>query len=277
MHNYISSSVLVTMMFLCDVSSEPLPNMCPAVPGPPGLNGRDGRDGKDGAPGSPGIQGSPGVAGTPGLRGHSGPPGKCGPPGTKGDPGQKGDQGDQGPQGDAGKQGLKGDPGQPGIMGDRGQKGDPDTLREEQITSLVKQISKLQNQITNLQRALTLGGVIQHVGEKVIATNGQEVDFETAKNSCKDVGGRIVVPLNSAENSAVLEIVKKFNRYAYLGIREGQTPGQFHYLDKKQLLFTKWSKGEPNGKGAEKCVEMYTDGMWNDKSCNQYRLTICEF
>ncbi|KAJ1142398.1 hypothetical protein NDU88_008723 [Pleurodeles waltl] len=251
--------------------------MCPAVPGPPGLNGRDGRDGKDGAPGSPGIQGSPGVAGTPGLRGHSGPPGKCGPPGTKGDPGQKGDQGDQGPQGDAGKQGLKGDPGQPGIMGDRGQKGDPDTLREEQITSLVKQISKLQNQITNLQREVTFKEELAKVGDKIYATNGKEVNYEASRKACEASSGTLPMPLNPEEDDAIAQIMKSKNKRVFLGINDKEEEGVFKLLDGNRITFANWNANEPNNGGDEDCVEMLSNGKWNDIACSHTGITVCEF
>lgn len=83
--------------------------------------------------------------------------------------------------------------------------------------------------------------------------------------------------MNEEENKAILGIVKKYNQYAYLGIKEGEDSGQFKYLNGMPVNYTKWHQNEPNGKRTEKCVEMYTDGSWNDKKCNLPRLTICEF
>lgn len=113
--------------------------------------------------------------------------------------------------------------------------------------------------------------------EKILATNGKEINFETTLEACKSAGGSIATLRNKEENNAILDIVKRFNRYAYLGIKEGEVPGEFHYLDGTPLNYTNWHAKEPNGKGGENCVEMYTDGAWNDKKCNQNRLTICEF
>ncbi|KAG6935570.1 surfactant associated protein A1, partial [Chelydra serpentina] len=124
---------------------------------------------------------------------------------------------------------------------------------------------------------LTLEGKITEVGGKILATNGKEVDFETTLTACEHAGGSIATPRNMEENDAIWDIVKQFNRYAYLGIRESDVPGEFHYLDGKPLNYTNWYASEPNGKGGGNCVEMYTDGSWNDKQCDQYRLTICEF
>ncbi|NXG82045.1 SFTPA protein, partial [Stercorarius parasiticus] len=124
---------------------------------------------------------------------------------------------------------------------------------------------------------LALNGKIREVGEKIFASNGKKVDFGSAVKSCEEAGGTIATPMNEEENKAILSIVQQYNQYAYLGIKEGQTSGQFKYINGMPLNFTKWHQYEPNGKGTEKCVEMYTDGSWNDKKCNLYRLTICEF
>lgn len=124
---------------------------------------------------------------------------------------------------------------------------------------------------------LALNGKITEAGEKILASNGKEVDFASALESCEKAGGTLATPMNEEENNAVLSIVKRYNRYAFLGIKEGDTSGQFKYIDGTPLNYTKWHQYEPNGKGREKCVEMYTDGSWNDKRCNLHRLTICEF
>uniref|UniRef100_A0A8C0J105 C-type lectin domain-containing protein n=1 Tax=Chelonoidis abingdonii TaxID=106734 RepID=A0A8C0J105_CHEAB len=156
----------------------------------------------------------------------------------------------------AGTPGIPGTPGAnglPGRDGRDGMKGDPGPP------------------------VLTLEGKITEVRGKILATNGKEANFETTLKACEHASGSIATPKDQEENDAILAIVKQFNRYAYLGIRESDVPGEFQYLDGKPLNYTNWHAHEPNGKGGENCVEMYTDGGWNDKKCNQYRLTICEF
>ncbi|KFQ17850.1 Pulmonary surfactant-associated protein A, partial [Merops nubicus] len=124
---------------------------------------------------------------------------------------------------------------------------------------------------------LALNGKIREVGEKILASNGKKADFASALESCEEAGGTLATPMNEEENKAILGIVKQYNQYAYLGITEGETSGQFKYISGTPLNYTKWHQYEPNGQGTEKCVEMYTDGSWNDRRCNLYRLTICEF
>ncbi|XP_077113320.1 pulmonary surfactant-associated protein A2-like [Ranitomeya variabilis] len=138
------------------------------------------------------------------------------------------------------------------------------------------QCQDLQRRVSRLEAVLKLEGRIQVVGDKMIASSGKQVDFATSNLTCNVIGGRIVTPMNEAENSAALEFVKKYNSYAYLGITVGPVPGAFCYLNGTPVVFTCWRKGEPSGKGTEGCTEMYTDGQWNDKACNYKRLTICE-
>nr|DBA15423.1 TPA: hypothetical protein GDO54_004636 [Pyxicephalus adspersus] len=115
------------------------------------------------------------------------------------------------------------------------------------------------------------------VGEKMIASSGKQEEIEKSNSSCQAVGGRIATPMNEAENNGILSFLKKYNQYAYLGLKEGPVPGIFHYSNGIPAVYTYWRKNEPSGKGQEKCVEMYTDGQWNDKGCNQNRLTVCEW
>ncbi|NXX33330.1 SFTPA protein, partial [Nicator chloris] len=124
---------------------------------------------------------------------------------------------------------------------------------------------------------LALNGKIRKVGEKILASNGKTVDFASALKSCEEVGGTLAAPKNEEENKAVMDIVKQYNQYAYLGIRKGETSGQFKYINGTPLNYSNWHQHEPSSKRKEKCVEMYTDGTWNDKKCNMNRLTVCKF
>uniref|UniRef100_A0A670HY27 C-type lectin domain-containing protein n=1 Tax=Podarcis muralis TaxID=64176 RepID=A0A670HY27_PODMU len=192
-----------------------------------------------------------GVPGIPGTPGSSGVPGRDGRDGMKGDPGPPGPMGP--PNGLPGATGRDGLPGPPGPRGEQGEKGE----RGPEV--------------------LLLKGMINKAGDKIFATNAKVVDFETILQTCQNSGGSVAKPMNEKENDAILEIVKEKNQYAYLGIKESPVPREFEYLDGMAVNYTNWRRYEPNGKGAENCVEMQTDGSWNDKKCNQYRLTVCEF
>ncbi|XP_068924506.1 pulmonary surfactant-associated protein A-like isoform X1 [Petaurus breviceps papuanus] len=232
-------SLIIGGMELCSGSAG-----IPGTPGAPGLPGRDGRDGVKGDPGPPGPMGPPG--GMPGLPGRDG---LTGAPGSVGERGEKGEKGERGP------------PGLPAYL-------------DEELQSVLQDFRQ---RILQSMGVLNLQGTMLQVGEKIFSTNGQSTNFQGINETCAKAGGSIATPRNAEENSAIMSLVQKYNTYAYLGITEGKPPGKFYYLNGSPVEYTNWYSGEPAGKGRESCVEMYKDGTWNDRSCLQYRLTICEF
>ncbi|XP_009864631.1 PREDICTED: pulmonary surfactant-associated protein A-like [Apaloderma vittatum] len=138
-------------------------------------------------------------------------------------------------------------------------------------------IPQLEHRISRLEGVLSLEKMITVSGGKVFASNGKRADFRTTVKQCKEAGGSIATPRNPSENDAILHFVKSFNTYAYLGIKESFIPSRFQFLDGTKLNYTNWHSNEPSGKGEEECVEMYTDGTWNDKKCNVNRLIVCQF
>ncbi|KFO88514.1 Pulmonary surfactant-associated protein A, partial [Buceros rhinoceros silvestris] len=119
--------------------------------------------------------------------------------------------------------------------------------------------------------------VITAAGGKIFATSGKRADFQTTRKTCKKAGGSIATPRNASENDAILHFVKRFGTYAYLGIRESLIPTKFQFLDGTPLSYTRWHSREPAGRGEEECVEMYTDGTWNDRKCYKNHLIVCQF
>ncbi|XP_074087963.1 pulmonary surfactant-associated protein A-like [Macrotis lagotis] len=216
----------------------------PGTPGAPGLPGRDGRDGVKGDPGPPGPMGPPGgMPGLPGRDGLTGAPGSVGERGEKGEPGERG---------------------APGLS----------AYLDEELQSVLQDFRQ---SILQSVGVLKLQGTMLQVGKKVFSSNGQSLNFQRVNEVCAEAGGSIATPTNAEENAAIMSLVQKYNTYAYLGLTEGKTPGEFYYLNGSPVNYTSWYPGEPAGKGQEPCVEIYKDGTWNDKSCVQYRLTICEF
>ncbi|KAM9550948.1 pulmonary surfactant-associated protein A-like isoform 1-T2 [Guaruba guarouba] len=147
-------------------------------------------------------------------------------------------------------------------------------LADKEMEDVTRQ---LDHEISRLEGVLCLEKMITAAGGKIFSTNGKKANFETTLNTCKEAGGSIAAPRSRAENDAILYFVKSFNTYAYLGIKESLIPRTFQFLDGTKLNYTNWYLNEPSGKGEEECVEMYTDGTWNDKNCNWNRLIVCQF
>ncbi|XP_004680759.1 PREDICTED: pulmonary surfactant-associated protein D [Condylura cristata] len=265
----------------------------PGLPGPAGREGPSGRQGNTGAQGkpgpkgeagpkgevgAPGVQGSAGARGPTGLKGDKGASGEHGAPGNVGAAGPPGAMGPQGSPGARGPPGLKGDRGAPGDKGVKGESGLPD------IAALRQQVETLQQQVKHLQEVSSRNekaGLFpkgRSVGKKIFKTGGFEKVFEEARNVCTQAGGQMATPRSAAENMALLQLVAAENKAAFLGMTDIQTEGKFIYPTGEPLAYTNWAPGEPNNNGkAENCVELLTNGKWNDKSCQEQRLVVCEF
>ncbi|XP_027716734.1 pulmonary surfactant-associated protein D-like [Vombatus ursinus] len=275
-----------------DTGEKGLPG-APGVPGPPGKIGLTGKQGNAGPQGEQGPKGEAGDKGATGRQGTQGPTGPIGPPGPKGEKGVSGERGPPGnagaagpvgisgtpgPSGPKGSLGAKGDRGLPGEKGAKGESGLTETnALKQQVVALQEQMRILQTSFSRYQKAeLFPSG--QAVGEKIFKTNGHEGNFEKALQSCQKAGGQVASPRNAAENAAVQEIVTTYNKAAFLGMTDTKTEGKFIYLTGESLSYSNWGPGEPNNdQGREDCIEIFTNGKWNDKRCEESRLIICQF
>ncbi|XP_062959406.1 mannose-binding protein C [Cynocephalus volans] len=233
--------IVVTASCSETVPQEDFQKTCPVIAcGSPGINGFPGKDGRDGAKGEKGEPGE-------GLRGLQGPPGKMGPPGVPG---------------------LHGPPGIVGQKGDRGDTPDCDChLADSESAALRSELDRVKMWLT-----FSLG---KKVGEKLFLTNGEKMTFEEVKALCAQFQASVATPRNAKENSVIQKMAKEG---VYLGITDEIQEGQFVDQEGKRLVYQNWNDSEPNNADpGEDCVELQTNGRWNDISCSSSRLAVCEF
>ncbi|MXQ85709.1 hypothetical protein E5288_WYG016384 [Bos mutus] len=245
------------------------------------------------------------------LRGHDGRDGKEGPQGEKGDPGGVGAPGMPGSPGPAGLKGERGTPGEPGAPGSAGaaveqwtwgwahvplclppppssagsvftwplSPAEVDTLRQR-MRNLEGEVQRLQNIVTQYRKAVLFPDG-QAVGEKIFKTAGAVKSYSDADQLCREAKGQLASPRSSAENEAVTQLVRAKNKHAYLSMNDISKEGKFTYPTGGSLDYSNWAPGEPNNRakdeGPENCLEIYSDGNWNDIECREERLVICEF
>lgn len=143
----------------------------------------------------------------------------------------------------------------------------------------------LQGQVGHLQEAFLQSKKVElfpngrGVGQKVFKSAGFEKPFQEAQQVCAQAGGQLPSPRSAAENEALQELVEFENKgAAFLSMTDSETEGTFTYPGGEPLGYSNWAPGEPNNNGGnEDCVEIFTNGKWNDKSCGEKRLVICEF
>ncbi|KAM4702870.1 uncharacterized protein WCC33_011406 [Rhinophrynus dorsalis] len=266
--------------------------------GDKGINGIQGQQGVKGEKGSFGATGAPGPTGAKGAAGATGPPGipgskgTDGPKGDKGDPGLQGQKGERGPsgapgatglpgiqgaKGSAGVIGLPGVAGSKGATGAKGDKGSPDVTTGIKVTNMENKIAVIEKSLASLQKALLFSRGTS-AGRKIFVTNGIEANYNEAKSTCSTAGGQLASPQKAEENQAIIAIVLQYKKNAFLGINDIVTEGSFRNPSGEVITYSNWNSGEPNNdKGIEDCVEMFSNGKWNDKNCGERRLIICEF
>ncbi|XP_054585312.1 pulmonary surfactant-associated protein D-like [Eptesicus fuscus] len=169
-----------------------------------------------------------------------------------------------------------GSAGEPGPKGDSG---------PHDIAALRRQVEALQGQVGRLQ-----GDFLQYkkvelfpngrgVGPKVFKASGFVKHFYEAQQVCAQAGGQLPSPRSAIEKEALQQLVEAEDKgAAFLSMTDSQTEGRFTYPGGEPLVYSNWAPGEPNDdSGREDCVEILTNGKWNDITCGAKRLVICEF
>uniref|UniRef100_A0A7M4F5M9 C-type lectin domain-containing protein n=1 Tax=Crocodylus porosus TaxID=8502 RepID=A0A7M4F5M9_CROPO len=106
----------------------------------------------------------------------------------------------------------------------------------------------------------------------------QEMEWDKAKEQCKELHSQLVVINNLAEQNFLAYRMQGRERY-WLGLTDLNTEGKWEWIDGTDYMngFTFWKKGEPNDSGThEDCAHLWTLGEWNDVYCTYKCHYICE-
>eukprot|EP00092_Neocalanus_flemingeri_P010150 GFUD01010939.1.p1 GENE.GFUD01010939.1~~GFUD01010939.1.p1 ORF type:complete len:473 (+),score=127.09 GFUD01010939.1:237-1655(+) len=129
----------------------------------------------------------------------------------------------------------------------------------------------------------------KNLGYIEIGENGQYLvssssrSWVSAQRDCNTKMGYLVEFTTQEEQDQVVNYLQSNDHdleVFWLGGRDESTEGHFtwqHSHNKIEEGYTCWREGEPNDYGhGEDCVE-FTDGKWNDVSCDEDRHYICKF
>ncbi|XP_067828568.1 mannose-binding protein-like isoform X2 [Heptranchias perlo] len=189
---------------------------------------------------------------------------------------KKGFPGVQGPKANDGRPGKVGPAGQKGEKGDKGYEGP--ICNTSQMADLEAKLQLLQDNLSQLRKAFSFNAGIQDVEGKLFVASIGKTNFENAKRMCREAGGELVSPRNSAENKAIYDIVREMGKSVFLGIKATQTERLFKYPNGDEIIYSNWDSGEPNNvNNNEDCVEFKSNQMWNDVSCDYQFSIVCEF
>jgi hypothetical protein len=105
-----------------------------------------------------------------------------------------------------------------------------------------------------------------------------------AERECELEGAHLIVIDDQLENDWMKSVAAaavtddaSTNQLAWIGLTDQAKEGEFAWVNGAVLGLMPWSGGEPNSLyGAEDCVEMRSNGEWNDDRCNAMLTYVCE-
>ena len=104
----------------------------------------------------------------------------------------------------------------------------------------------------------------------------------TARRTCAELGGRLVVLETPEENVAVGALMRAWHGGDFwIGLSDRADEGDWRWLDGSEVTYgDAWANGEPNDYGnGEDCAESNWggDARWNDAPCGGEQPYVCEF
>ena len=103
--------------------------------------------------------------------------------------------------------------------------------------------------------------------------NPQSMTGSQAQSFAQTLGANLVSVQSQEENDCILSSLISLGFTSnqdviWIGLSDEVTEGDFVWYDQSPVTYTNWAAGEPNQSGDEDCVQIYTNGTWNDLSCS---------
>jgi len=112
------------------------------------------------------------------------------------------------------------------------------------------------------------------VGGSLFVAGPSAMSFSSAKSYCQKRGMTIASIHSASENAKALAVC----RNCWIGGHcIGNSQYDFEWVDGYSWGYTNWNSGEPNnyGNSNEDCVQMYSNGKWNDNQCSKSYRPLC--
>ena len=120
-------------------------------------------------------------------------------------------------------------------------------------------------------------------GQSFYKIYNTKLNYGDARAQCESDGSFLAIPRSEAENDFLLGLLNicmpmsADNPSIWIGINDIEQEGLFLAVDGREISWTNWRSGEPNGGLNENAVEIRYIGLkhWNDASVTKLQKFIC--
>lgn len=101
--------------------------------------------------------------------------------------------------------------------------------------------------------------------------------WDNANSYCRNLGGSLAVPRDSAKNQAMKSLLPSHYRI-WVGLNDKHREGSWKDMNGNSIGYSNWQRGEPNNyRGGEDCLQLRGNGKWNDDKCSRKFYFMCEY
>ncbi|XP_077159612.1 macrophage mannose receptor 1-like [Paroedura picta] len=101
-----------------------------------------------------------------------------------------------------------------------------------------------------------------------------KMTWNDAQKNCERQDYDLASILDPFINSVLWLRMLKYNGPIWIGLNSNRTSGQYTWIDKFPMKYTKWAPGEPKRKFG--CVYLDLAGTWKTASCNENYFSLCK-
>ena len=101
------------------------------------------------------------------------------------------------------------------------------------------------------------------------------LSWADASADCQAAGLQLASVQSAAQN--VLLLTAAADNIVWIGGTDAESEGAWVWSPSNTpLSYINWNAGEPNNYGGEDCMQIYTDGKWNDQNCGDSLKYVCQ-
>ncbi|XP_060561858.1 perlucin-like protein isoform X2 [Ruditapes philippinarum] len=97
---------------------------------------------------------------------------------------------------------------------------------------------------------------------------------------CRIIGGQLVEIEDEFENSYITSVIASTGREYWISLSDIVEENRWVWMTSMTpITYTNWDNNEPTSVfhgHLENCVDMHTNGKWNDVTCTTRKFYVCE-